>query len=280
MASSLRLDRLQRWMHAVVVHPGSEGAAVAAPEAEYEISSPRIGEVLLPSRTLTPVERIGIYHGMYLLRMRDALASDYEALQHFLGDEGFTELVRGYVEAYPSRSYSLNPLGDHLPEYLKNAPGVRSRGFCIDLARLELAVQRVFDAEETPAHTNDRIASVPSDEWETARLCTVAAFELLAFRYPVNAYLQSVRDDEHDHPKPRREDTWVAVYRRGYKVWRLDLSRAAHDLLADLAAGIPLGPAVNTALERGGRHAPKQDDLFRWFREWASGGVFSAVETS
>jgi hypothetical protein len=121
---------------------------------------------------------------------------------------------------------------------------------------------------------------VHADAWETARLRTVSAFELLAFRYPVNAYLQSVRDDEHDHPKPRREDTWVAVYRRDYRVWRLDLSRAAHALLADLSAGLPLGLAVNAALERGGRHAPKQEDLFRWFREWASGGVFGVVETS
>jgi len=217
---------------------------------------------------------------MYLLRMCDALSGDYEALQHFLGDDGFTELVRGYVEAYPSRSFSLNHLGDHLPEYLRNAPGVRNRAFCIDLARLEQAVQRVFDAAETPALTNAQIASVHADAWETARLRTVAAFELLAFRYPVNAYLQSVRDDEHDHPKPKREDTWVAVYRRDYSVWRLDLSRPAHDLLSDLAAGIPLGPAVKAALDRGGRHAPKQDDLFRWFREWASGGVFGAVELS
>ena len=39
---------------------------------------------ILPSRTLTPVERVGIYHGMYLLRMQEALATDYPALKHFL----------------------------------------------------------------------------------------------------------------------------------------------------------------------------------------------------
>ena len=79
--------------------------------------------MILPSRTLTPLERVGIYHGMYLLRMDDGLASDYPALQHFLGDDGFVDLVRGYVQAHPSRSYTLNRLGDHLPEYLKTAPG-------------------------------------------------------------------------------------------------------------------------------------------------------------
>ena len=280
MAHSVPLERLQRWMQTVVVYPGTIEEAVSAPLAEFEIPASRLGDVVLPSRTLTPLERIGIYHGMYLLRMRDVLSGDYEALEHFMGELAFTRLVRGYVEAYPSRSYSLNRLGARLPEYLRNAPRVKHRGFCVDLARLELAVQEAFDAPETPALAAAAIAEVPAEAWEIARLRTVDAFRLLAFRHPVNGYLQSVRDDDHDHPGPRRQDTWVAVYRRDYKVWRLDLQRTAHDLLADLAAGVPLGRAVTAALKRGGRRPPDAKDLFRWFRQWASGGVFQSVDLS
>ncbi len=111
-------------------------------------------------------------------------------------------------------------------------------------------------------------------------LAPVAAFRLLAFRYPVNAYLQTVKDDEHDHPKARLKDTWVAVYRRDYGVYRLELSRSAHDLLADLADGRPLGAALTRAVVVGGRRAPSEHELFRWFREWVSGGVFRSVALS
>jgi putative DNA-binding protein len=280
MVHALPLERLQRWMQTVVVHPAAIDAAVSSPEAELDAPASRLGEVVLPSKSLTPLERIGIYHGMYLLRMRDVLAGDYEALEHFMGDLAFTGLVRGYVEAYPSRSYSLNRLGKRLPEYLRNAPRVKHRGFCVDLARLELAIEQAFDAPETPALTEAAIAAVPAEAWEVARLRTVDAFGLLAFRYPVNAYLQSFRDDDHDHPRPLRQDTWVAVYRRDYKVWRLDLQRPAYDLLADLAAGLPLGRAVSAALKRGGRRPPDTEDLFRWFRQWASGGLFQSVDLS
>jgi len=279
MGLDVPLDRVQRWMQAVVVHPGSDEEAVASSDAQAEVPRERIGDVILPSKTLTPTERIGIYHGMYPLRMHDALQDDFQGLKHFLGDEAFYELVCGYVQKHPSRSHSLNRLGDYLPEYVLEARGVKRPEFCHELARLELAVSQIFDAQETPPLTEDRIAEVPPAAWEGARLQTIAAFRLLSFRYPVNAYLQTVRDDDHDHPRPRLKDEWIAVYRRSYSVWRLDLSRAAHDLLAELAAGVRLGEAIGHALKQGGRRAPSEGDLFRWFREWVSGGIFQSVET-
>jgi hypothetical protein len=277
MALELGLSGLQRWMQSVVVHPGTSEEAIASEAAQKEVPTPRLAEVILPSRTLSPPERVAIYQSMYPLRMEEALASDYGALKHFLGDDGFFALVRGYVEAHPSRSYTLNRLGDHLPEYVRTAPGLPRRDFCHDLARLEQAVAQVFDAEETPCLTEPAVAAVAPEAWEVARLQPVAAFRLLSFRYPVNAYLDSVRDEDHEHhPRARRKDSWAAIYRRHYAVWRHELTRPAHDLLADLVAGKSLGEAVAAAL-RGGRRAPSQEELFRWFREWVSGGVFRSV---
>ena len=279
MAVEAPLARVQRWMQGVIVHPGETPEALAAPEVEAEIPAARLGDVILPSKTLAPAERVEVYHGMYLMRMVDALKSDYPALEHFLGDDAFRTLVRDYVQVHPSRSFSLNRLGDHLPDHIRTAPGIRRRDFCHELARLELAVTEAFDSPETPCLTEQQIAAVPADAWERARLKPIAALRLLSFRYPVNSYLQTVRDDNHDHPKARLKDEWAAVYRRGYSVYRLDLTRAAHDLLADLAAGKPLGKAVAAALRRG-RRPPTEQELFRWFREWVSGGIFQAVETA
>ena len=279
MALEVGLDRLQRWMQAVIVHPGEVGEALGSEGALAEIAAERLAEVILPSRTLAPAERMGIYHGMYLLRMEEALASDYPALKHFVGDEAFFNLVRDYVQVHPSRSFSLNPLGESFPEFVKTRSDLKRQDFCYDLACLELALARAFDAPETPALTEAQIAAVPQDAWDEARLEPVAALQLLSFRYPVNAYLQTVIDDNHDHPKARQKDTWVAVYRRDYGVYRLDLTHAAHHLLADLAGGLPLGKAVTKAVRRGGRRAPSEHELFRWFRQWVAVGMFQRVVT-
>lgn len=276
-AVGLPLAQLQRWMQAVVVHPGDIAASLAAPDAQADLPAERLESVIRPSRTLSAAERLDVYHGMYPLRMREALGGDYPALAHFLGDARFEALVAAYVQAHPSRSFTLNRLGDHLPAFLEHADLPR-RAFCHDLARLELAVTQAFDAEETPRLTDADIALVNPDDWEHARLRPIAALRVLALRYPANAYVQSLRDDDHDHPPIKRRDNWVAVYRRDYAVYRLELSRSAHDLLVGLAAGQPLGAAITTALARPTRPRPEPEALFRWFREWVSEGLFQAVE--
>lgn len=278
MALHVPLDRLQRWMQAVVVDPGAIPEAPAAPAARAEVPPERVAEVILPSRTLDPVERLGIYHGMYLLRMEEALASDYPGLKHFLGERRFFDLVRGYVQEHPSRSFSLNRLGDRFPDYVLRAPGLRRRAFCHDLARLELAISQVFDAPQTPPLAAEAIEAVPPDAWENVRLQPVAALALLAFRYPVGAYLDSVSDERgHTHPPLRRRDTWVAVYRRDYTVWRQELSRPAYGVLSDLAAGRTVGDTVTAALCLRGRSRPTEQAIFRFFRDWTSAGMFQAI---
>jgi len=273
----LPLERLQRWMQSVVTHTGAIEEAAAGPEARRELPPERVGEVILPSATLTPLERLEIYQGMYPLRMEEALASDFPGLKHFLGDHTFFDLVTAYTEAHPSRSFTLNPLGQHLAAFVATARVPRP-AFCAELARLERTIAETFDAPETPALDEEAITRVPAEAWETARLVPIAALSLLALRYPAGAYLDSLKDERHQHPKIARADEWVAVYRRNFAVYRQDLSRAAHGLLADLAAGRTVGQAVAAALRRRGRARPQADDLFRWFRQWAAAGMFTRVE--
>ena len=276
MTLALPLHRVQRWLQEVIAHPGTPHEAVAAAQAEHAVPLPRLGELILPSRSLTSLERVGIYHGMYLLRMKEALSADYPALQQCLGEEVFTDLLRAYVQEYPSRSYSFNPLSDHLPEFIARTATLPRAAFCHDLARLELAISQVFDAEESPPLSPARIAAVAEADWERACLSPITAHRLLALRYNANAYLQSVREGRPAAPRPRRKDSFVLVYRRNYLVYRLELTRPACELVTALFAGTPLGEAVARTRQHGSR-PPSQNQLFRWFRDWVACGIFSAI---
>ena len=275
--ASAELSRLQRWMQGVVVHPGDIDQALRSEAAVREHRVEELSDVLLPSRTLTASERIEIYHGMYLLRMHDALIDDYPALQHFLGATTFFALVRDYVQVHPSLHFSLNRLGDHLPAFIHEGAQIPRRDFCHELARLELAITQLFDAPHSPSLQADEIAAVPEAAWPEAVLKPVEAFRLLAFRYPVSPYLQTVQDDDHEHPATRVKRTWVVVFRCNYGMRRLDLSQPAYDLLSELASGTSLGEAISKATRRRGRAATTEKQLFGWFRDWVSSGMFQSV---
>jgi hypothetical protein len=277
MAPSLALGGLQRWMQTVIVHPRRTGQALASPEAASLVPPERLGEVVLSSATLDPADRVGIYHDMYLARMEEALESDYPGLAHFLGPQRWHRLVRGYVEAHPSRSYTLNALGHHLPDHVFSAPRISHAGFCRDLARLEWAITEAFDAPETPVLSEEQLAAVEPDAWEGARLVPTAAFRLLALDYDASSYLDSLRDEDHDHPLPRRHPSWVAVCRRDYSVYRVPLTRPGHRLLEALAEGRSVGEAVEECLRRS-RPRPTGEQVFGWFRDWARAAAFQAVE--
>lgn len=263
-------------MQAVIVQPGSVDEAVQSAPARAELDPEQICSVILPSKTLTSVERVGVYQGMYLLRMIEALEGDYPGIAHFLGEDGFADLVTRFVEVHPSVSYTFNRLGGGLPEFIRDSRGIRKRGFVADLARLERAVTEVFDAPESPAWPADEVARMPEPAWESAILRPIAAFRVLAFAYPVNAYLQSVKEDNHDHPEARRTESWVAVYRKNYEVWRLDLGKPAYRFLSALSKGRPFGKAVAEAAK--GLQGNPGEQLFRWLRAWVAEGMFQGLE--
>ena len=265
-------------MQAVIEQPGTADEAVVSAAARAELDPEDIGRVVRPSKTLTPVERVGVYQGMYLLRMIEALEGDYPAVAHFLGDEEFAKLVTRYAAAHPSTSFTFNRFGRHFPEFVRETKGVRRKAFVADLARLELSVTEVFDAAASPAWPADAIAKIPQESWEGAVFRPIAAFRLGAYGHPVNAYLQSVKEENHDHPETGRKATWVAVWRKRYEVWRLDLSEPAHAFLHDLVRGRPFGKAVAASARR--LQGSAGDQLFRWLRDWVAEGMFEGVTLS
>ena len=275
MAPDLALGGVQRWLQAVIVHPGTVAEALTSREAAALVPAGRTDAVVRPSASLTAPERVGVYHDMYLARMREALESDYPALARFLGPEAWESLVSAYVQAHPSRSYTLNVLGRGLPRFVRTARVPRP-AFCRDLARLEWAVAEVFDAPETPPLTEAKLASVAPGDWERARLVPVAALRLVVLDHDAGAYLDALRDGKRRRPPVHRLRTRVVVYRRRYAVFRRDQERAAFGLLGDLVSGLPVGRALARALERPGH--PGADEAFRLFRDWAAMGLFRAVE--
>lgn len=277
MRAELQLDRLQRWMLEVITRPGTVDDALRSEPARRAIAPSRLADMILPSPSLTAAQRIGIYHDMYLARMVEALEFDYPGVARLLGHRRFHRLVEEYVAAHPSRSYTLNRLGDHLPEHIAAASWLPRRAMAADLARLELAITLVFDAphEETPA--GDTLASVPAEAWPGARFRTIGAMRLLRLDYPVDDYLHSLKGEAPLDPPRRRERRHVLVFRSDLAVRQVAMERREWMLLSALRDGLTLAEAIGGIARL--RPALSETEVFAWFRNWGRMGLFAAVET-
>jgi hypothetical protein len=277
-ALALPLAEFQSWMQAVLVHP--EGAAIAlrAPEASRFVAPEDAASVVRERGDLAVAERLQIYAGMYPLRMRDALRSDYPALAELLGGPGFEKLVADYVAVHPSGSFTLARLGDHLPEFLAGWGSPRRRGLRTDVARLEQAGAQVFDAEESAPLDPATLQTLPAQEWPSVRLRPAPAFRLVKVRPGAADVLDAVLEGNPPQARAGRGHVEVAFYRKDFVVRRRTLGLAAGRLLRVLSEGVPLGEAVGRASRAPGANRPSPAEVAAWIPEWLQLGFFARVE--
>lgn len=277
-ALPLPLAQFQSWMQAVLVHPDGTRLALEAPESRRFVAPEDASTVVRDRGGLDAAQRLQIYAGMYPVRMRDALRSDYPALAELLGERRFGELVADYVAVHPSRSFTLARLGDHLPEFLASWGSPRRRGLRTDVARLEQAGAQVFDAEETAPMDAQALQALPAGDWPNVQLRPAATFRLVRVRPGAVDVLDAVLEGSPVPARAGHGRVEVAYYRRNFVVLRRTMGPFDGHLLASLAAG----ETVGSALERAGKvfpgASPSTEILSGWFAEWTRLGLFSGIE--
>jgi hypothetical protein len=278
-ADSSQLERLERWFSVSIAHPEgprqgiqSDLATQLLPEAARDLET-----VVLPSRSLNAMDRLSIYANMYFDRFVDILAEEFPTVRHLIGPKTFADVARSYISRYPSRHYSLAQLGARFPRFLEefsdSAP-IPHRGFVVAVATVERTMEDVFDAERAEPLTIEQLQGILPDRWGQLQFNTIPAFRLLTLAYPVNDCITAVR---HEKPfdVPAASRTYVAVYRKNYTVWRVDLDAHQHAILTALHAGQTLEESICACAELPGFEATALAmSVQEWFRNWTAEGLF------
>jgi hypothetical protein len=283
----VKLDTVQQWFQAVVSHPGGVAEGAAGEEAQRLIRLDRdsLEEVVRRSHHLTAEERLSIYANAYWARLLECLGDAFPVLRTALGEEVFDSFAFEYLQRYPSRSYTLDKLGERFPQFLDETrpPDASWPDFLVDLARLEWNLAKVFDGpgvEGQSLLSPADLEGVPPERFAAARLVPVVCLRLLTFRYPVNAYYTAARQAEEgdEVPIPEPAEERVAILRRDFVVRRYPLTAPQHSLLERIQAGASVGEAILAAAT-----ATDLDDdalaaeLRAWFRFWSAEGFFQSV---
>ena len=268
-------------MQQVVTHPDGvrDGLKSSDAIAEMGITLENLAETIRPSEALTAEERLGIYAGMYYLRLQEVLDDVFSGVRHALGGDAFDDLTHRYLARHPSTHWSLNRLSARFPDFVDADPALGERcDFVHDLARLEQAIDEVFDEPQADAVSLDDLLAVPADKWGEARLEFIPAVRLMAFDHPVNDFLQAVYDDsEPELPEPA--PTRTLLYRPEFVVLRLDMGPQPATVLGALLEGRSLAESLELCLE-----LPDADPesvlgaIKTWFQDWAAYKIVRALK--
>jgi len=219
--------------------------------------NPAARDYVIGTRQLSVRKRVQIYREAYYLRLTEALTTTYPALHALLGEQQFRALARLYIDAHPSRHYSLRYFGHRLATFLAQQEPYRRTPLLMDLARWEWAAAAVFDASDSTAMAVDALTDMPPDRWPLLRFEFHTAIRLVASRWNVAAIWSALTREQipSEPTQARRVSRWV-IWRSGLDVYFADLRlreeralRAAlrGESFADICAWAPrdrAGPAL------------------------------------
>jgi hypothetical protein len=257
------LSQIQNWMQSALVEPDSQ----ASPE-----------DFINESSRLNAARHLHIYRQSYIARLRECMKNQFSALAFALGEELFQMFADQYLDAHPSRSYTLNNLGKIFPDFLEETrPDAAEQekeewvDFIIELARFEFELAVIFDAHSAEEF-NLADESTPDEALKPAPL-----FRLFHHRHPVSRYYLDVTEKKAPE-LPFEEESFCAVTRRDYRLSLAELKPAQYYFLERLTKGERVAQAKEFFINNYGFDAGRLDEVWKeWRKNFIASGFFRAA---
>lgn len=293
----MKLMQLQRTMARAVMQPLTASERMQRRAPDGGAMKRYASRFIKPNDRLTSFERLEIYNRQYWFRLLSSLNEDFPGLRAVLGERRFDAMLKAYLVANPSRSFTLRNLGSRLESWLRKNPkwAGENQILALDIVRLEWADIEAFDGKaEEVLRTED----LPPDAGPKLKLKLQPYVRLLSFRYPVDDLLLEVRKEDEDTDfasntfaerrkrkrvravaKLKPAEIFLAVHRIDFSVYFRRLEREEFAILSALRDGKTLGAAVAPAFRKStvaleDRPATVQN----WFATWAALGWFCRPE--
>jgi len=208
----LNLRQLQKQLAEYIVHGHNETLL------SQQVHSPR------PPR---PVERLEVYRNGYYVRLQDALANDFPALLAAMGDARFGKIMADYLLDHPSVKPSLRQLGRNLSNWLKSR---EYSSLWAEMAALEWAILKAFDARDADLLSNDQLSRVPAYQWSSLRFRLHPSVTLLFPTHNIRE-IWGAATQRKTIPSATQVDEYLVVSRSNNSPKVKSISQACYELL-------------------------------------------------
>lgn len=225
-------------------------------------------------------ERLAVYQDAYRLRLVEALGETYRGLRALLGDKTFDELCRRYIDAHPSRHWSIRWYGDQMAEYIADTAPWSERPCLAEMAAWEWRLSLAFDAADAERVRETVMEEIPVADWSRLTFAFHPSLQRIDLRWTVPRFRRQVEEEQPEIGPPEHADKPVP-----WLIWRAGTRQKFRSLENDEARALDQAAKGEdfTVLceELCTWHDPDQAALRAagllkgWFRE----GLISAVRT-
>ncbi len=219
--------------------------------------------------------RLGVYRANARENFRAALAAGFPWLGELMGEQEFAELAWAYQRHCPSTSGNLQHIGQRLPGFLAEHLAGTGREPLGSVAALEWAMQEATNAAASRARLDlAQLAAVPEERHGLLTFEVNPALRLLRLPHALFAAWgarQAGRAAEAAADLPAGPEH-LLVCRAGERVEIRRLPPGEWVCLAALAAGEPLGAAVDACLAQG-----LELDLATALPAWVAEGLITGL---
>lgn len=155
-------------------------------------------------------ERLRIYSKGARLNLLENLRNDFPTLMQLMGKPLFDSIMNQYLDRYPSHSFSVYHIGNHLIEFLVEHPETKSQLLWQEMALFEQTLDKVSLTQDGPHLARTELQQVPQEQWPYIKFAFHPSMTQLKFSYNVPDYWNALNDNApiqlslYDHPK-----TWL-----------------------------------------------------------------------
>jgi len=211
-----------------------------------------VDDLVSESPRVSRAVRLGVYQEAYVLRLDEALRSNYPKLHAILGDDDMLKLTMAYQEAHASMRPSIRWFGDVLPDFLASDERYAHLPILAELARFEWSLCQTFDASDAPVLAATRLAELGDEDWPLLQVGFHPSVHLLTLAWNAPTVWRALNEDA---PPPAPSPSPMC-----WATWRHELQPRYRSLAEDEAVFI-------AALQAGQHFGEACEVLLRWHGE-------------
>lgn len=278
-----QLKLAQQWFGSIIGRPIDEDSRINPISPSGNPIEMEAAEIIAPSPTLRPAQRIQIYNQQYWWRLLNILHEAFPSLTRVFGYYEFNRSIGiPYLVKYPPSHWSLVKIGDKLAPWIHEEYHGANKELVDIVAKLDWAFCYSFVAEQLPPINLEAI----SDEKETDVILSKLLYtqpHLHLLEMPFDAFKFRIEFlahppefwQEHDWPKIEREKKYYfALYRnrRNEISWK-EIAEGEFLLLKLFQKGSTIDDACDWLDGQSEELCQEaMQKLQEWFKDWTSRG--------